>query len=235
MRGCKWDWSRLVTATTPKATVAKYQAQAQEIITKRAEANRVSPKVEAIDWAYWEKEIAAPGVVASLRKEYEALQFPTPTLDSTTQKVISETETAIAKSGGEAKLAEHELVESDKMITKFERLKANGMTYRMDQWVEELPHMEQEFHSWRENWTFLPTQDELNLQSVDWKPVKATILAGGNPKFPATSQPITEGDVNSEEEAKLQREGRWSIARWFTAKEDRDRIQARVDQLLASK
>jgi len=32
-------------------------------------------KVPSIDWAYWEKEITSPGVVASIRKEFEALKF----------------------------------------------------------------------------------------------------------------------------------------------------------------
>jgi hypothetical protein len=58
----------------PAQLIAMYKDGASKISDLKSSSS-TDLKVPAIDWAYWEKEIAAPGVVAKLKKEFETQKF----------------------------------------------------------------------------------------------------------------------------------------------------------------
>jgi len=231
----RWDWQKLVTPRTPKATVAQYQAKAQELLAKRQEARAVPKEVAAIDWAFWEKQIAAPGVVAGIKKEYEGLKFDAPALDAAAQTVIDETQKTIVRAGGEARLAAFELQESDKIIAKLEKIKVEGSLYQTDQWIEAMPFMEVQIEQDREDLDWVFDEGERELMDVDMKAVKESVKAGLRPKIIQDTSDLKLGDYDHAEEERLRKEGRWSIARAFANKEDRKKVTEHVDKLLAAK
>jgi len=234
-RGMRWDWQKLVTPRTPKAAVAQYQARAQELISKRQEARAVPKEIPAIDWAFWEKQIAAPGVVAGIRKEYEGLKFDPPVLDSAVKAVLDETQNAIVRAVGEARLAAFELQESDKVIEKLEKVKSEGSVYQTDQWIETLPFMEEQIEQDREDLDWVPDDGERELLDIDMKAIKESVKAGLRPKLVPDTTDLKLGHYDHAEEERLKKEGRWSIARSFATREERKKITEHVDKLLAAK
>lgn len=229
----RWDWQKLVTPRTPKATVAELKAKAADLIAKRQEANAVSKTVAPIDWEFWSKEINTPGVVDNIRKEYEALKFAGPAVDPEIQKVIDKTESTIVKSAAEARLAAFEVEQSDKVIAKLETIKVEGFKYAADQWTEVMPFMEEQIEQDKENLDWVYDEGERELLDVDMKSVKEQVLAGIKPQLLNEINPVKLGHYNQAEEEKLKAEGRWSIARTFASMEERVEIQKKVDTLLA--
>jgi len=124
---------------------------------------------------------------------------------------------------------------SDKVIAKLEQVKVEGINYRSDEWIETLPFMEQQMEQDREDLIFAPDDGERELYDMDIKPFKAAVIAGQRPVlFPnLDTKNLRFGDFDYEEEERLKKEGRWSIARTFASKEERQKITERVDKLLA--
>merc|ERR1712137_726333 len=118
----------------------------------KSEAASASQTVEPIDWAYWEKEIQAPGLVAEMKAEYEALTFPTVDPNSPENLAkYAELEAMVAEAEKQKALGASELTEVDRVIATVNKVKAEGLNWSMDQWHAFVPGLEAQHKAEYEN------------------------------------------------------------------------------------
>lgn len=228
LRAMRFEWRHLITPLTPKAVVAEWSRREGEINQMIQAARSVPKTVQAIDWAHWEKEIASPGLVAEMKKEYESLSFPDVAADlSGLPAIKAEHAEAVAQ----AKLGETELKETDKVIASVAKVKAEGLNWSMEQWYDALPGLEDQHKAEYENEEYLVSDSHLKLDSVDWAAASKEIAAGAEPDIGPADAYV--GDMSTSEETDLVKDGKWSVARLFAGKDERARIQERIEKALA--
>jgi len=228
LRAMRFEWRHLVTPLTPKATVAEWSRREGEI-NQMVQASRSVPNtVEPIDWAYWEKEISSPGLVAEMKKEYESLSFPDIAADLTSLPAVKAEH---AEAVAQAKLGEDELKETDKVIKQVAKVKAEGLNWTMEQWYDALPGLEDQHKAEYENEEYLVSDAHLKLDAVDWAAASKEIAEGGEPDVGPADAYV--GDMSTAEEVELVNQGKWSVGRLFAGKDERARIQERIEKALA--
>jgi hypothetical protein len=228
----RFEWQKLVTPLTPKATVAEWQAKNAEIVQKTNEAAGTSLTVEPVDWAYWKTQITTPGLVEQMQKDYEALKFPVHAADSPENTAKLDTILAdVAKAKKEAVHAANEVVEADKVIATVNKVKAEGLTWSLEQWQAFMPGLAEQHKAEFEDEDYIVSDEALKLDNVDWKAAAKEYAAGGNPDLGVADERI--GDLSLKEEMDLVDQGKWSVARVFAGKEERARIQERVEKALS--
>jgi len=230
-RAMRFEWQKLVTPLTKKSVVAEWEAKDSEIKIMMKEAASVSQKVEAIDWAHWKSVISSPGVVEQMQKDYEALNFPTvdPYAGDKTEKLAS-LDAEIVKAQKEAIHGTSEVAEADKVIATVNKVKAGGLHWDMKQWFDFLPGYEQQLNEDYENEEFLPSEEHDKMGSVDWVAAKKEFMETGNTDLGVPDERI--GDMYLSEELEQVEKGTYSIARAFASREERARIQERVEKAL---
>lgn len=232
-RGMRFDWQKLVTPLTSKGVVSGYQARDSEILQLNNEAVSVSKTVEPIDWAYWKTQIATPGVVEQMQKDYEALSFPTVDANSAeNQERYAAIEAEILEAEKQKTLGASELVEVDKVISTVNKVKAEGLGWTMEQWHAFMPGLEEQHKAEYEDEDYLVPDESLKLDAVDWKAAAAEFKQGVNPELGATEEMV--GDMSTSEEIGLIKDGKWSVSRLFAGKDERARIQERVDKVMSA-
>lgn len=228
LRTMRFEWQQLVTPLTPKATVAEWGRREADIANQIKQARSVSRNVEAIDWAYWEKEIQSPGVVAEMKKEYEALSFPQVETDLSKKADI---EAELAEATAQAKLGAAELAEADKAIKKVAQVKAQGLNWNLEEWYKFMPGLEEQHKAEYEDEDYLVKDSHLKLDGIDWSQAGKDIAAGQEPDLGEADAYV--GDMSTAEEKELINQGKWSVARLFAGKEERARIQEKVEKALS--
>lgn len=231
-RAMRFEWQKLVTPLTPKAVVAEWQAKSSEIALKMAEARTAAPTVEPIDWAFWKTQISTPGVVEQMQKDYEALNFAT--IDPYTpenKEKLEGIEADVIKADKEAIHAANEVKEADKAILTANKVKSEGLTWNLEQWQAFMPGLEDQHKAEYENEEYIVSDEQMKLDSVDWAAATKEYCAGQDPDLGVPEESI--GDMVLAEEAELVKTGKWSIARIFAGKEERARIQERVEKTLS--
>lgn len=230
-RAMRFEWQKLVTPLTPKAVVAEWQAKDSEVQSKLAEASGTPLTVEPIDWAYWKTQISAPGVVEQMQKDYEALNFPTvdPYSEANAAKLAG-IESDVQQAKKEAVHAANEVKEADKVIATVNKVKAEGMTWSLEQWQAFMPGLQEQHKAEFENEEYIVTDEHLKLDSVDWKQASKDYASGVDPDLGKPDDKI--GDMDLAEELELVEQGKWSIARVFAGKDERARILDRVSKAL---
>lgn len=227
-RVARAQWQKLVTPLTPQTVVKQWQSREGEISRKNKEAGSVSQTVEAIDWEYWKNEISAPGVVEQMQKDYEALVFNDVKPDLSE---VATLEAEIVEAEAAKKLGEFEIKEVDKVMAKAAVLKQEGLTWNLEQWYKFMPGLEEQHKAEYEDEDYLVHDEHLKLDQVDWKAAAAEIQKGGTPEI--GTPPAFVGDCHTDEEINLIKEGKWSVSRLFAGKDERARIQERVEKALA--
>jgi len=231
-RAMRFEWQKLVTPLTPKAVVAEWQAKDSEIQSKLTEASGTSLKVEPVDWAYWKTQITAPGVVEQMQKDYEALNFPkVDPMTADNQAKLSGIASDIAQAQKEAVHAANEVKEADKVISTVNKVKAEGLGWSLEQWQAFMPGLAEQHKQEFEDEEYIVSDEQLKLDSVDWAAASKEYSAGGNPDLGVAEEKI--GDMVLAEELELVEQGKWSIARVFAGKDERAKIQERVEKTLA--
>lgn len=231
-RAMRFEWKKLVTPLTPKAVVAEWQAKDSEIQTKLAEARGTSLTVEPIDWAYWKTQITTPGVVEQMQKDYEALKFPTiDPYSPENQAKLAGIEADVIKAQKEAVHAANEVKEADKAIATVNKVKAEGLTWNLEQWQAFMPGLAEQHKAEFENEEYIVSDEQLKLDTVDWEAARKEYVSGSDPDLGAVEESL--GDMVVAEEMELVKSGKWSVARVFAGKEERARIQERVEKALS--
>lgn len=228
LRTMRLQWQSLVTPLTPKAVIAEWSRREGDIAAKLREASSTKKEVEPIDWAYWKTQISAPGVVDEMQKEYESLKFPDVEPDVSQLSAI---QAELADATAQAKLGESELKEVDRVLGQVAKLKAEGMTWDLEQWYKFMPGLEEQHKAEYEDEDYLVGDEHLKLDSVDWAAAGKDISAGGDPEIGVADAVV--GDMNTAEEKRLIEEGKWSIGRLFASKDERAKIQERVEKALS--
>jgi len=231
-RGMRFEWQKLVTPLTPKSVVADWQAKDSDIKKKLDVARSASKTVAPIDWEYWKTQISAPGVVEQMQKDYEALNFPTidPMTAENTEK-LAEIEAEVLKAEKEAVHGASEVKEADKVIAQVNKVKAEGMTWTLKQWQDFIPGLEAQHKQEYEDEEYIVSDEQLKYDSVDWKTATKEFAAGQNPDLGVPESQV--GDMSLEEELALVEKGTWSVARVFAGKDERARIQDKVEKTMA--
>jgi len=232
-RPMRFEWQKLVTPLTNKSVVAEWQRRDSEINARNKEATGVSRTVEPIDWAHWESVISAPGVVAEMKKEYEALHFPKiePFTEAAKATIASiEEEVVLAKKA--AVHGANEVKECEKVVNTVNKLKKEGLEWSMEQWQAFMPGLEAQHKAEYENEDYLVSDSHEKLASTDWKAATKEFVATGNTDLGDADASV--GDANLEEEVELVKNGTWSIARLFASKDERAKIQERVEKAPAA-
>lgn len=232
-RAMRFEWQKLITPLTPKATVAEWQDKDSEITKMVSEARGTSLTVEPVDWAYWKTQISTPGVVEAMQAEYAALNFPVvdPNTAENVAKLASIHADAI-KAKKEAIHAANEVMEVDKVIATVNKVKAEGLTWTLEQWQAFMPGLADQHKAEYEDEDYVVSDEKLKLDTVDWK-AAAKDYAAGVGHDDLEGAPANVGDMVLEEELALVKEGKWSVARIFAGKDERARIQEKVEKALA--
>lgn len=231
-RSMRFEWQKLVTPLTPKAVVAEWESKSQEINAKLAEARGTPMKVEPVDWAYWKTQITTPGVVDQMKKDYEALKFAT--VDPMTPENAAKLE-SIKADGVQAKKeaihAANEVKEADKVIGTVNKVKAEGLGWNLEQWQSFMPGLADQHKAEFEDEDYVVSDEVAKLENVDWTGAAKEYASGVNPDMGTAEAHV--GDMVLKEELDLVESGKWSIARVFAGKDERARIQEKVEKALA--
>lgn len=231
-RGMRFEWEKLVTPLTSKAVISEFQGRAGEIARFKQEASSVPTQVEAIDWAHWEETISTPGLVAKMKSEYEALNFPVFNPQSAeNQEKYAAIESEIVQAEKQKALGATELLEVDKVIETMTKVKAEGLTWDLKKWQAFFPGVEEQQKQEYEDEDYLVSDESLKLDSVDWKAASDEFVQGVNPEIGNAPEQI--GDMSTSEELNLVKDGKWSIARLFASKAERADIQKRVESVMS--
>lgn len=232
-RGMRFEWQKLVTPLTPKSVAEEWTRRQTEINQKLKEARSMPAKVEPIDWAHWEAAISTPGVVAEMKKEYEGLNFAK--VDPMTEDAKATVASIEAEVVAAQKAAVHganEVKEADKAAALVKNLKDNGLNWDLEQWHKAIPGLEDQHKAEYENEEYLVSEDLLRLETTDWKAAGEEFVSTGNTDLGASEEMV--GDMSTAEETELAKAGKWSIARAFAGKDERAKIQERVDKTLSA-
>lgn len=231
-RGMRFEWQKLVTPLTPVSTVEEWTRRQAEINAKVKESRTLPHSVEAIDWEAWKSKIAAPGVVEEMKKEYEALQFPA--VDPFTEDAkgaIASIEAEVVAAKKSAVHGANEVKEADKAINMVKKLKVDGLEWTLEDWHKFMPGLEEQHKAEYEDEDYLVSDEQLKLEGLDWKAAAKEFSATGNTDLGASDEFV--GDMNTSEEIELAKKGSWSIARVFAGKDERAKIQERVEKALS--
>jgi len=232
-RPMRFQWEKLVTPLTPKAVVADWRAKAADIDVRTSKARSVKKTVEPIDWAAWEAKIQAPGVVAEMKKEYEALSFPkVNAYDEATLATVKGIEADIVTAKKQSTHAVNEVKEADKTIAQVKKLKAEGLGWSSEQWYAFMPGLEEQHKAEYEDEDYLVSDDLAKLETVDYKAAAKELVETGDTDLGTACSKV--GDASLQEELDLVKGGTWSIARVFASKDERAKIQDRVEKQLSA-
>lgn len=232
-RSMRFEWQKLVTPLTSKADVAAWRAKDSEIAFKNREASGTPLTVEAIDWDAWKAEITTPGLVEEMQKEYEALNFTT--VDPFNEETAAKIETIEAEVVQSKKAAVHganEVKETAKVVAQVNKIKTQGVNWDLEDWYSFIPGLKDQHMAEYEDEEYLVSDDHLRLEQVDWKAAGKEFAAGVNPDLGPADARV--GDLVMTEEKALQEAGTWSVARLFASKDERAKIQEKVEKSLAS-
>lgn len=189
--------------------------------------------MEAIDWEAWKGKIAAPGLVEQMQKEYEALHFPTvDPMNAEAKATVASIEAEVVKAHKAAVHGANEVKETDKVIDTVHKMKVDGLNWTLEEWQAFIPGLEAQQKAEYENEEYLVSDDLLRLEALDWKSARKEFAATGNTEMGEADEMV--GDMSSSEEKALIDAGTWSIARVFASKEERAKIQARVEKTLSA-
>jgi hypothetical protein len=231
-RGARFEWQKLVTPLTPKATVAEWTRRQAEINAKVKESRTLPHTVEAIDWAHWKTQITAPGVVEEMQREYEALNFAkVEPFTAEVKETIASIEAEMATAKRAAVHGANEVKEADKAIAAVNKLKVDGINWSLEDWHKFMPGLEEQHRNEYENEDYLATDDQIKLEGMDWKAAAKEFAATGDADMGPADEFV--GDMNTFEEQELVKSGTWSIARVFAGKDERAKIQERVEKALS--
>ena len=111
------------------------------------------------------------------------------------------------------------------------QMKAEGMNWTLEEWQAFIPGLEEQHKAEYENEEYLVSDDLLKLETTDWKAAAKEFAATGNVELGAADEQV--GDMNLTEEKEIIAKGSWSISRIFASKEERAKIQEKVEKALA--
>lgn len=232
-RAMRFEWQKLVTPLTPNSVVQEWTRRQTEINAKITEARSMPATVEAIDWEHWKTQIAAPGVVEEMQKEYEALNFPkVEPFNEDAKATIAGIEAEVVAAKKAAVHGANEVKEVEKTIAIVKNLKANGLDWTLEQWQAFMPGLEQQHKDEYENEEYLVTEDQMKMESTDWKAAAEELKTTGDVDLGPQEEMV--GDMSTSEEQELVKKGTWSIARLFAGKDERAKIQERVEKTLSA-
>lgn len=226
-----WGWEALVGPQMDKEVVEDCRKLDSSLSSRNSLANSVPKKVETIDWAHWEKAIRAPGVVAEIKKEYDAIQYTNHTI-AEVKDILDENAAMVEESKKKLPLYKHEIAAATAKVEEYKKAKVASDNWGLKEWYNFMPGVEEQFRNeaMRDEWA-LDIKTE-NMENIDLKEIIAQIKDGKTPTFPEL--PVdTVGDLDPIEEEELKSKGVWSIARQGASKEQRDVIQEKVQKLIA--
>lgn len=231
-RTMRFDWQKLVTPFTSKAWVAEMQNYEKDLNTKKVASGSLASTVEPIDWAHWEATIATDGVVAELKKEYEAMTFAPVQADGS--EISAEKEASmIAEAEADVRMAQYELKAADKVLGLVTKAKNEGQQWTCEEWEAFVPGLNSKFDADWDNEDYLPSAASVKLHSTDFKDVQNRIKAGDKTVVDDIQCDDLVGDISTNQEIELINNGEWSIARLFAGAEERAAIAAEVKRLKA--
>jgi hypothetical protein len=228
-RGRAFNWQKLVNPWASKEFVQDLAAN-EKRFQDELESARGVKKTQQIDWAYWEKTIKAPGVVAELKKEYETQQFAEITYDDL-KPTIEHNKKVIADQKAKMPFLESELKAADAKIKELQNIKAQMQRgeFKLQDLYKFIPGLEDQL---REQMTLdrpsLTENDRRVNESLNAKEITASLQKGSLPEIFLHEEHKKIGDLDLQEELELRKKGEWSIERLGKTKEERDAIHAKV-------
>lgn len=222
-RAQRFQWQKLVSAYTPQEFIAYCQGAEKEIAAKNMLASTIPKEVPKIDWAHWKTQISAPGVVDQLQKEYESIVFTDQTMDEFAG-LKAENDAMVAVATAELGAAKAELARADKAVQAVQQMKAEGLTWTADQWIEKIPGLEAQMREAFDNEEYLPSDEEEKVAQLDFADLQKDFLNGTFEAEPSAAI----GDLDLKEEKDLIERGEWSISRLFTNREGREKLLEEV-------
>lgn len=225
-RSQRFHWQKLVSAYTPKDFIMNMENMEKEISAKRQLARSIPTEVPKIDWASWQNQIMAPGVVDALQKEYESIVFRDQSL-SQFDALKEENDKICAQALAELGSVKYEMEAADKALKNVTAMKDNAFEWKVAQWEEKIPGLKDQYAEKFENEDYLPAEEEVRIAQLDFAEIQKDFNNGTLEviKIPQV------GDLSDAEEHEVIKAGEWSIERLWAGKEQRSSLQEKIRKL----
>lgn len=225
-----FGWETLVKPWTASADVERFKLAEGELLGKKKYINSIPNTVEPIDWSYWNSAISAPGVVAELKKSYEAHVFTD--VDTTTDvKGASDVEAEIFDLEVQSNVANVELKACDEAIDSTIKMKSDMLHWSLDDWYNKIPGVKEELlEEWQDE-VYIATDEEERAGQLDFGALAKDVAKG---KLDTNPVPPPEriGDLTMAEIEEAKANGTWTIASFMKPKAERERLYAERKKLL---
>lgn len=222
------SWKDLVSPWTPPEFIQRMKTQESKINGMKGEMGS-TVDVPEIDWDHWATVIKTPGVVAEMKKNYEAHEFDDLSIaDMEGEFKAQQDEAQAARRKSVWASRELERTQYCKGIAK--RVSTEMYEWNQWQWMDAIPGMEEEIVERVHNEDWMASEREEQLKSFDFASLAESWKQGVEGQVPAAAERV--GDIYPEEEMQLMEDGAWSIKRLYLFKEERDKLQ---DQLINEK
>ena len=187
-----------MTPLTNPAFIARMKELDQKFTSMKLEMAGVAPKVEPIDWASFEATIENKALVASLRKEYESMQFGEIQGEDLT-KINADLDFAITKASGAAEISRAEIpkVKAALAAAIAEKSAVHGWT--SEDYFARYPGLEEQMRADYMNADYLPTDAEERLEAQDYNEARKQFKSGAELVMPEDmATKVGDYDLNTE-------------------------------------
>ncbi len=185
-------------------TNPNFIARMKELDTKfssmKTEMFGVAPKVDEVDWKFWESNIGNKALVQSLRKEYEAAKFEE-VKGEDLSKINADLDFAIEKASGAAAISKEELPKLQAQLQSAIEEKKSVHSWSVEDYYARYPGLEQQLRDEYMLGDFLPSDAEERLEAQDVNEARKQFKSGAEITVPEDF-PDRIGDFSLAEEQK---------------------------------
>jgi len=178
-----FGWNKLVTPLTNPQFINRMKEMETKFSSMKSEMFGVAPKVEGIDWKFWEENITDKALVASLKKEYESLTFEAAKGEDLS-KINADLDFAIEKASGAAAISREELPKLQAQLAAAIKEKKDVHTWTAEDYFRAYPGLEQQLRDEYMNGEFLPSDAEERLEAQDVSEARKQFKAGAEITVP---------------------------------------------------
>jgi len=197
-----FNWQKLQSPWTHPGFISRMKDLEAKFLAMRNELKGVPKTIEPIDWAYWEQNISTPGVVASIRKEYESLKFAKAKGQDLTA-INSQLDNAINRTNENAELSKQELTKLRTTLDNAKKEKVAVHSWKYEDYVARYPGLNVQLRTEYMNGYQLPTDAEDRLGETDINQLRTQFKNNQNSALDLSEDiPKKVGDLDFETELK---------------------------------
>lgn len=195
-----FGWNKLVTPLTNPGFISRMKELDTKFSSMKTEMFGVAPKVDEVDWKFWEANISNKALLQSLRKEYESAKFDD-VKGEDLSKINADLDFAIEKATGAAAISKEELPKLQAELQRAIAEKKAVHDWTAEDYYAAMPGLEQQMRDEYMRGEFLPSEAEERLEAQDVNEARKQFKAGAEITIP-DDFPDRVGDYSIKEEEK---------------------------------